>query len=237
MAADPTGRDGPPTERPTTRTPRPGRAEILAAALAGDRLTGDRRSAAERELSARLRDADLTRRRSIADRLKSSPRAPLGVLMALVEDHESVALPILEHSPVLAEAELVRLAATASAARRKAMARRPSIGSALAQALVEGAQADVVVTLLANHATGLSEPVLMACLDRCPTSAAVHRALIGRPRLPAAVALRLVTLAADELSERLIARHPIAAVPDTETVELTRNRPTWWARQINGYFS
>lgn len=229
--------DRPQTDRPVAKAVRPDPAEVLAASLTGDGLTDLERHAAEAELRGRLPGAALALRRAVADRLKSSPRAPLDILMALVGDQESVAIPILEHSPVLADADLARLAATATTARRTAMARRPSIGKALAEALVESAEAAVVATLLANRAAGCSEPLMMACLDRCPASEAVHKALINRPRLPVAVALRLVTLASDELSQLLTARHPVPAVPDTETVELTRNRPRWWSQQMSGYFS
>ena len=237
MAANPIRQDRPLAGQAAEPAPRPDRAEILAASLAGGRLSGPERCAAEHELRARLGAAAPALRRSIAECLKSSPHAPVGILMALADDHDSVIIPILEHSPVLEQADLIRLAATATTARRAAMARRPAIGTALAEALVESAAPDVVATLLANHTADCSEPLLMACLDRCPASAAVHSALIGRGKLPVAVALRLVALASDELSELLVARHPMPAVPETETVELTRNRPGWWSQQINGYFS
>lgn len=237
MAANPLRQDRPAADQAAEKAPGPDRAEILAASLAEDRLSGPERCAAEHQLRPRLGGAAPALRRSIAECLKCSPHAPLGILMALADDHDSVSIAILEHSPLLKEADLLRLAASATTAQRAAMARRPAIGTALAEALVESAEPEVVATLLANHTADCSEPLLMACLDRCPASAAVHSVLIGRTRLPVAVALRLVTLASDELSELLVARHPLPAVPETETVELTRNRPGWWSQQINGYFS
>lgn len=237
MAAIPPDQDRGPADKPAATGARPDRAEILAVALAGEGLTGEERSRAEVELRAGLRDAPPALRRSIADYLKCSPHAPRGVLFALIDDHNFVSLPILEHSPVLEEADLVRLAATATAARRAAMARRASIARAPAEALVENADAGAVAALLADRGSDYSEPMLTACLDRWPNSEAVHRALIERARLPLALALRLMALVCDELGELLVARHPVSRLPDSEIIELTRNRPVWWAQQISGYFS
>ena len=104
MAANPIRQVRPTTDQAAEQAPLPDPGEILAASLAEGGLSGHERSAAESELRARLAGAEPALRRSIADRLKSSPHAPLGILMALVQDCDPVAIPILEHSPVLEEA-------------------------------------------------------------------------------------------------------------------------------------
>ena len=118
----------------------------------------------------------------------------------------------------------------------KTVAGQASISPDLVEALVETGEAEVIATLLSNRSAEISERLLLKCLDLLPDSEEVHRAMVGRARLPVAVAQRLVTLASGRLSDEVISRHALPPAPAGEHAELGRKRPRWWSHQMAGYF-
>ena len=129
--------------------------------------------------------------------------------------------------------ETVRAGTTA---QRKAVAEQASISPGLMEALIETGDAEVIVTLMSNRSAEITERLLLKCLDLLPDSEEVHRAIVGRARVPVTVAQRLVTLASGRLSDEVIARHALPPAPAGENAELGRKRPQWWSHHMAGYF-
>src|SRR5260370_11698310 len=78
-------------------------------------LTEDDRAAAEGALLMLLDDASPLVRQAMAEVFARSSEAPAPIVQALSLDQPSVALPVLEHSPLLIDADLVDTAPTAHA--------------------------------------------------------------------------------------------------------------------------
>src|ERR1700675_118957 len=70
-------------------------------------LTEDDRAAPEGALLMMLDDASPLVRQAMAEVFARSVEAPAAIVQALSLDQPSVALPILEHSPLLIDADLV----------------------------------------------------------------------------------------------------------------------------------
>src|SRR5260370_16540521 len=75
-------------------------------------LTEEDRAAAEGALLMLLDDPSPLVRQSMAEVFARSTEAPAAIVQALSVDQPSVALPILEHSPLLIDADLVDIVAT-----------------------------------------------------------------------------------------------------------------------------
>src|SRR4029078_8201164 len=75
-------------------------------------LSDDDRAAAEGALLMLLDDASPLVRKAMADVFARSVDAPPAIVPALAVDQASVAVPILEHSPLLFAADLVDIVAT-----------------------------------------------------------------------------------------------------------------------------
>ncbi len=127
-------------------------------------------------------------------------------------------------------------ARSGTTAQRKAVAEQASISPGLVETLVETGDAEAIATLLSNRSAEISERLLLKCLDLLPDSEQVHRAMVGRARVPVTVAQRLVTLASGRLSDEVIARHALPPAPAGEHAELGRERPQWWSHHMAGYF-
>src|SRR5258708_27006687 len=87
-------------------------------------LTEDDRAAAEGALLMMLDDASPRVRQAMAEVFARSAEAPAAVVQALSLDQPSVALPILEHSPLLIDADLVDIIPTADSEMQSAIAPR-----------------------------------------------------------------------------------------------------------------
>ncbi|MBV9777098.1 MAG: DUF2336 domain-containing protein, partial [Acetobacteraceae bacterium] len=101
-------------------------------------------------------------RAAIADVVKDMPDAPRGLVLRLAHDAAiAVSEPIIQFSPVLTKADLLELlAAPASELTARAVARRPDLGAAVADAIAFGADAAAIQALLENQSAQIREATL-----------------------------------------------------------------------------
>jgi uncharacterized protein (DUF2336 family) len=100
-------------------------------------LSEDDRAAAEGALLMLLDDSSPLVRQAMAEVFARSTEAPAAIVQALSLDQASVALPVLEHSPLLIDADLVDLIATGNDATQCAIARRVNLPASVCAAIAE----------------------------------------------------------------------------------------------------
>src|SRR4029077_14198453 len=76
-------------------------------------------------------------RRAMAEVFARSVSAPAAIIEALSIDQTSVALPVLEHSPLLIDADLVDIVATGNSETQCAIARRINLPASVCAAIAE----------------------------------------------------------------------------------------------------
>src|ERR1700761_3294871 len=113
-------------------------------------LTEDDRTAAEGALLMLLDDASPLVRRAMAEVFARSSEAPAAIVQALSLDQPSVALPILEHSPLLIDADLVDIVATGNSEMQCAIARRAGLPAPVCAAIAEVGSAAAALELIEN---------------------------------------------------------------------------------------
>jgi len=126
-------------------------------------LTEEDRAAAEGALLMQLDDASPLVRQAMAEVFARSSEAPAAIVQALSLDQASVALPVLEHSPLLIDADLVDIIATgncemqcavarASICRRRSARRSPkSVAPRRRSKLIENAYAELRAVFMGSH--------------------------------------------------------------------------------------
>ena len=134
-------RQAPPGERAEATS-------ALARAYLYSDLSADDLAAAEGAMIMLLDDASPLVRRAMAEAFASAEGAPQIVVHALAADQPDVALPILAHSPLLVEDDLVDLIATGEPAVQVAIAGRRFVTRGLAAAIAEVGTAEACLTLL-----------------------------------------------------------------------------------------
>src|SRR3954452_18627729 len=100
-------------------------------------LSEDDRAAAEGALLILLDDPSPLVRQAMAEVFARSASAPAAIIEALAVDQPSVALPVLEHSPLLIDADLVDLVATGNDEIQCAIARRVHLPASVCAAIAE----------------------------------------------------------------------------------------------------
>jgi len=183
------------------------RLAVLAPGLGGaqrDRLA----HAAWGALARLAEDAAEDIRATIAEAVKDLPDAPREIVLALAHDVSlRVAEPVIRLSPLLTEDDLLSLVAAPPVAETlTAVARRPEISEAVADALVATGDAVAIGALLANGRAAIRESTLDALVVQAAERTAWQEPLVRRPALPPRAALALAHFVAEELLAPLIER-------------------------------
>jgi uncharacterized protein (DUF2336 family) len=152
-------------------------------------------------------------RATIAEAVRDLPAAPREMVLALAADRDiRVAGPVLRLSPLLTEADLLALVdAPPVQETLTAIARRPAISEAVADALVATGDALAIGTLLRNHTAAIRESTLDALVVQAAEHTAWQEPLVRRPCLPPRAAVALAGFIADDLLAPLAERADLPA--------------------------
>jgi uncharacterized protein (DUF2336 family) len=170
-------------------------------------LTDEERAEAHQILRLLARDAAEQVRRALAVTLKASPIIPRDVANRLARDIESVAVPMLNFSPVFSDEDLAEIVRVGGPVRQCAIARRPVLSEEVTTVISETAVQEAVNAACENEGASFSERGLQNVIDRFAASETVLASIALRNALPASVTERLVTLVTGELRERLVNSH------------------------------
>jgi uncharacterized protein (DUF2336 family) len=172
-------------------------------------LTEEERAEAHKILRLMARDAAEQVRRALAVTLKSSPLIPRDVANRLARDVESIAVPMLNYSPVFSDDDLAEIVRIGGPVRQNAVARRPVLTETVTGAIAEFGAPEAVRSACENKGAAFNEKGFQTAIDRFEASESVLASIALRNALPASVSERLVTLITGELRERLIAGHDV----------------------------
>jgi len=161
---------------------------------------------AHRLLMVLAEDEAVRVRAAIADAVKAMPEAPRELILRLARDIEfRVREPVIRFSPLLTDADLLALLADAPLAAL-AVARRPGLGAAVADAVAASADNAVIRALLENRSAQIREATLDAVIARAAEQPDWHAPLVRRPHLPPRAAMALSGIVATCLLEELSLR-------------------------------
>jgi uncharacterized protein (DUF2336 family) len=183
----------------------------LARAWIFSDLSDDDRAAAEGALLMLLDDASPLVRQAMAEVFARAPSAPAAIVQALSVDQACVALPVLEHSPLLIDADLVDLVATGNSDVQSAIARRIHLPAAVCAAIAEVGSAAAALELIENPFAELPEFSWDRIVERHGHLAAIREAMLVLEGLPARTRLALVGKLSETLTRFVVARNWMTA--------------------------
>jgi uncharacterized protein (DUF2336 family) len=189
-------------------------------------LTEEDRAAAEGALLMQLDDASPLVRQAMAEVFARSEQAPAAIVQALSLDQPSVALPILEHSPLLIDADLVDIVATGSSETQCAIARRIKLPSSVCAAIAEVGTAAAALELIENPYAELAPFSWDRIVERHGHLAAIRESMLALADLPAATRLALVAKLSDTLAQYVVARRWLTADRAERLASEARDRST-----------
>jgi uncharacterized protein (DUF2336 family) len=174
-------------------------------------LTEDDRIAAEGALLMLLDDPSPLVRQAMAEVFARSANAPAAIVQALSLDQASVALPVLEHSPLLIDADLVDIIATAGCEMQCAIARRVNLPPSVCAAIAEVGTPAAALELIENAFAELAPFSWDRIVERHGHLAAIRESMLVLEDLPAATRVALVARLSDTLAQFVVARRWLSA--------------------------
>lgn len=201
-------------------------AHRLCRRIATDVLTEDERLFAEEIIQVLAQDTAELVRRTLSVTLRNSPRLPHKVATQLAQDVESVAIPVLENSPVFNDEELIELVLSVTAAKQAAIAGREKVSSTLAEVICEHADEIAVETISGNAGAEMSDRAFEHSIERFPANENMHENLVMRDHIPVHIAEKMVSLVSGQVFDMLINRHELPAQMAIDLAAGARERAT-----------
>ncbi len=189
-------------------------------------LTEEDRTAAEGALLMLLDDASPLVRQTMAEVFAHSADAPAAVVQALSLDQASVALPVLEHSPLLIDADLVDIVATGNCEMQCAIARRINLPASVCAAIAEVGTPAAALELIENAYAELAPFSWDRIVERHGHLAAIRESMLVLEDLPAATRVALVAKLSETLAQFVVARNWLSADRAVRIASEARDRST-----------
>jgi uncharacterized protein (DUF2336 family) len=183
----------------------------LARAWIFSDLSEDDRAAAEGALLMQLDDPSPLVRQAMAQVFARAPSAPAAIVQALSVDQACVALPVLEHSPLLIDADLVDIVATGNSELQCAVARRITLPASVCAAIAEVGSAAAALELIENPFAELADFSWDRIVERHGHLAAIRESMLVLDGLPATTRLALVAKLSETLTRFVVARNWLSA--------------------------
>jgi uncharacterized protein (DUF2336 family) len=196
---------------------------LARAWLISDLSEGDR-AATEGALLMQLDDASPLVRQAMAEVFARSAEAPATIVQALSLDQPSVALPILEHSPLLIDADLVDIVATGNCETQCAVARRIHLPASVCAAIAEVGTPEAALELIENAYAELAPFSWDRIVERHGHLAAIRESMLVLEDLPAATRAALVAKLSDTLAQFVVARNWLSADRAVRVASEARDR-------------
>jgi len=189
-------------------------------------LTPDDRAAAEGALLMMLDDPSPLVRQAMSEVFARSNEAPAAIVQSLSVDQPSVAVPVLEHSPLLIDADLVDIIATGNCETQCAIARRIRLPASVCAAIAEVGCAAAALELIENPYAELVPFSWDRIVERHGHLAAIRESMLVLEDLPAATRAALVAKLSETLAQFVVARNWLSADRAGRAASEARDRCT-----------
>lgn len=188
-----------------------------------------------------LKDTEVKVRKIISEELKSNLQVPHDIVIALANDVADVAVPILQHSYVLSEEDLIMIVrATREHSKLRAIAARDSVSKQLTHALIEHRDSEITKMVLTNRNASMAETSMSAVIEEFARDNSVLEEMVFRGGLPYEFAEKLFSKVSDSLKKQLtkkyrLGKHVVedAATNARETATLQFISPWMSQQEIN----
>lgn len=145
-------------------------------------------------------------RKRLAEKLAGVEWAPAAMINVLALDEIEIARPIIAASPVLHDADLIRLLIEATVEHQIEVARRPNIGPDVVAAILKAAEPAVLTALAGNHSAEIGPAEMGELVEAARDIASLRSPLARHPRLTSELALQLYAWVGQALRQSIAER-------------------------------
>lgn len=156
-------------------------------------------------------EAERDIRERLAGRLAAATWAPLALVNVLALDDIDVARPIIAASPLLKDADLIRLLVEATIEHQIEVAKRPNLGAPVVEAILSQEEPAVLTALACNETADIGLAGMERLVEASRRIAALRSPLARHPRLNSQLAQRLYLWVGQSLRAAIVSRFEINA--------------------------
>jgi uncharacterized protein (DUF2336 family) len=151
-------------------------------------------------------DAEHDIRRILAEKLSIADWPPTGLVNLLARDEIEIARPVIARSPVLRDADLVRLLVEGAVDHQIEVAKRPLIGPPVVETILSQAEPAVMIALAGNDTADVSPDAMRQMVEASRQVAGMRSPLARHPRLTGDLAERLYAWVGQSLRSAIVTR-------------------------------
>lgn len=148
-------------------------------------------------------------RRHIADYLAERSDVPHDLVQFLASDEITVAYPIILHSTLLQDEDLLDIIVNRTKQHRQAIAIRPNISTSVTESLMEQDDPGVMTTLLCNETAEISETAMRKMVDKSIEFDTLREPLIHRREMTSDLAQKMYVWVGDSLRDYILANYQV----------------------------
>lgn len=183
----------------------------IASGFAEGRFGGREKDIAAEIFRLLARDVEIRVRETLSHHLKTCADLPHDVALKLAQDVERVAVPILEHSNVLGDSDLIAIIESArETAKLAAIARREDVRAHVSGALLRTRDETAVRTLIRNKGAELGEDGLLETIEAMSGRESVIEALMERGGLPVVCVEKIFLTVSDAMKKKLARQYHVS---------------------------
>lgn len=153
-----------------------------------------------------LRQAEVDLRQALAERLASHMTAPHELIVFLANDEISVAEPILLHSPLLSDIDLMYIVAIKGKTHARTVAERADLSPMVANKLIDTRDPAVIRTLVDNQRVTLQKSSMKKLARVALVSEEIQAPLLRRPEVDSDVAVDLYMVVSQALRRQIVSK-------------------------------
>lgn len=153
---------------------------------------------------ARQAESDI--RKSLSESLATATWAPAALINMLALDEIEIARPVIANSPLLKDADLLRILVEATIEHQIEVARRPTLSSSVSDAIIERGEPATLTALASNRSADISDDGLHRMVEHARRIAALRAPLTRHPRLNDTLARELYAWVGQALRQAICER-------------------------------
>ena len=203
----------------TTAESRANAVQKIGRALRNAELTEAERDFATKIMERICEDVSALVRRALSVTLRNSPNLPRQVALTLIQDIDSIAVPILASSPILSDKDLVEVLQSRAADKIRAIAQRKTISLHVSHAIVSFGDSAATARLAANDGALISEETAEMIAELHADDDLIRDAALSRHDMPPSVISKLIERSADKIESNL---KTYPGLSDDRAAQLTR---------------
>ena len=199
----------------------------IAGAYGNDQLKSKDNKAAEQIFRLLVRETETHVRQTLAMNIKNSSNIPKDIVLTLAHDVAEISLPILQHSQVLTDHDLLELIQGSQDINRFiAISKRPQVSETISDKLLSKSIGDVTASLIGNTGAIISEEQLVTIIANESGNESLMKVLSTRPQLPVSIAEKLVHIVSANMAETLKQKYQLPSKEIEIEVDKTRESET-----------